>query len=223
MLQLIQFPWSPFCLAQKRILEYSGTSFKVVNIPPSDRSLVWRLTRQRYYMVPVLKDGASVIFETDENSQVIAKYIDSKLNIGLFPHMWDGIQRTIWFYIENEIESVSFKLNDIYWREIVPASEQLAYLRHKERKFGPGCLEQWFKDQKQLLAALTQRLTTFEQMLEHRNFLLDGQPRFIDFELWGMMANLLYSGHYELPVEHPELKKWFAQMSKIKFSEFTKK
>jgi glutathione S-transferase len=223
MLQLIQFPWSPYCLAQKRILEYSGAAFKVVNIPPSDRSLVWRLTKQRYYQVPVLKDGASVIFETDEMSQVIAKYIDSKLGLRLFPQEWDGIQRTVWYYIENEIESVSFKLNDAYWKEIVPPSEQLAYLRFKERKFGRGCLEQWMKDQKPMLAALMKRLTPFEQMLGHRSFLLDSQPRFVDFELWGMLANFLYSGHFELSNAHLELKKWYARMSKIKFSEFAPK
>jgi glutathione S-transferase len=223
MLQLIQFPWSPYCLAQRRILEYSGAAFKVVNIPPSDRSLVWRLTKHRYYQVPILKDGNSVIFETDELSQVVAKYIDSKLNIGLFPHTWDGIQKTIWFYIENEIESVSFKLNDAYYKEFVPAAEQLPYLRHKERKFGHGCLEQWLRDQKQLLETFSHRLTPFEQMLGHRSFLLDNQPHFVDFDLWGMLANFLYARHFALPDVHPELKRWYERMSKCKFSEFVGK
>ena len=79
MIELIQFPWSPFCLVQKRILDFSGVAHQVTNIPPSDRSRVWRLTRQRYYQVPVLKDGRNVIFELDENSQVIAKYLGSAL------------------------------------------------------------------------------------------------------------------------------------------------
>ena len=96
MLELIQFPWSPYCLVQRRILEYSGAQHRITNIPPSDRSLVWRLTRQRYYQVPVLKDGRQVLFETDDNSQVIAKYIDAKLKLDLFPPQWDGLQRILW-------------------------------------------------------------------------------------------------------------------------------
>src|ERR1041385_6603897 len=52
MLELIQFPWSPFCIVQRRILEYSGARFKITNIPNGDRSLVWKVTRQRYYQVP---------------------------------------------------------------------------------------------------------------------------------------------------------------------------
>lgn len=215
MMELIQFPWSPFCLVPRRILEFSGVSHKITNIPSQDRSLVWRLSRHRYYQVPVLKDGRNVIFETDDNSQVIAKYLEAKLGLGLFPPEWDGIQKLIWRAVENEVEALTFKLNDAYFREFVPASEQLAYLRFKERKFGRGCLDQWFRQQKQLAAELTERLIPFEQMVGHRDFLLDDQPRFVDFDLWGMLANFLYSGHYKLPAAHPRLKEWYGRMSKI--------
>src|SRR3954467_5327848 len=85
MIELIQFPWSPFCIVQRRILEYSGVPFKITNIPSSDRSLVWRLTRERYYGVPVIRDGRNIVFETDNNSQVIAKYLDDRFRLGLFP------------------------------------------------------------------------------------------------------------------------------------------
>jgi len=215
MIELIQFPWSPFCLVQARILAFSGVAHKTTNIPPSDRSRVWRLTRQRYYQVPVLKDGRNVLFELDDDSQVIAKYLDSKLRLGLFPPHWDGIQRVIWRHIENEIEGMTFKLNDAYYREFVPPSEQLDYVRFKERKFGRGCLDHWFQQQKQLFAELTGRLMPFEQMVGHRDFLLEAQPRFVDFDLWGMLANLLYSGHYKLPAAHPRLKQWYGRMSNI--------
>lgn len=218
MIELIQVPWSPFCLVQKRILEYSGAPHKPRNIPPNDRSLVWRLTRQRYYQVPILRDGRTVIFETDETSQVIAKYLEAKLGLGLFPPEWDGIQKIIWRHIENEIEGLTFKLNDAYYKEFVPASEQLQYLRFKERKFGRGCLDQWFQEQKQLLAELTVRLVPFEQMVGHRDFLLDSRPCFVDFDLWGMLANLLYSGHYKLPAAHPRLKDWYGRMSALSSS-----
>lgn len=217
MLELIQFPWSPFCLVQRRILEYSGAKFKLVNIPPGDRSRIWRLSKKRYYQAPILKDGKNVIFETDESSQVIAKYLENKLGLGLFPREWDGLQKIVWRFIENEVEGLTFKLNDAYYREFVPTDEQWAYQRHKERKFGRGCLDQWFQQQKQLMAELVEKLVPFEQMLGVRPFLLDYQPRFADFDLWGMLANLQYSGHYKLPSAHPRLKHWWERMTKLKF------
>ena len=92
MIDLIQFPWSPFCIVQRRILEFSGVRFKITNVPNGDRSLVWRLTKQRYYGVPIIRDGKSVIFEVNDNSQVIAKYLDTRLRLGLFPWELEGVQ-----------------------------------------------------------------------------------------------------------------------------------
>lgn len=221
MIQLIQFPWSPFCLVQRRILRYAGVPCVLVNIPSGDRSLVWRLTRERYYQVPVLKDGKQVIFETDDDSQVIAKYLDQKFNLGLFPKEWSGLQHILWRHIESEIEGVAFKLNDIYWKEFVPRADQCAFVRHKERKFGRGCLAQWAAQRQELLGALEQRLVPFEQMLDGRPFLLDERPRFVDFDLYGMLGNFLYSGHYELPRAHVRLQDWYTRMGKVKLAPAT--
>ena len=216
MIELIQFPWSPFCIVQRRILEYARARFRIVNIPNGDRSLVWRLTRRRYYGVPIIRDGKTVVFETDDHSQVIAKYLDVKFQLGLFPRELEGVQSLLWRYFENEVEGFGFKLNDIYWRELVPPSDELRFLRHKERKFGRGCLDQWRAQQKGLLSGLAQALIPCDQMLVGQRFLVDERPRFVDFDLYGMLANFLYSGHYKLPAAHTRLKEWQAGMTTLK-------
>jgi glutathione S-transferase len=218
MLELIQFPWSPYCIVQRRILEFSGEKFKITNIPNGDRSLVWKVTRERYYQVPVLRDGKEVLFETDENSQVIAKYLDQELGLGLFPREWEGVQDILWRYFENDIEGLGFKLNDIYWEEFVAPKDRLLFLRHKERKFGRGCIEQWRAQQKSLLADLEQKLLPCEEMLLTRDFLLENRPRFVDFDLFGMLGNFLYSGHYKLPRAHQRLRAWYDRMATIKLN-----
>lgn len=216
MIELIQFPWSPFCLAQRRILEFSGAKFKVVNIPNGDRSLVWKLTRERYYQVPVIKDGKTVVFETDENSQVIAKYLSEKFALGLFPREWIGVQQVLWRYIESEIEDRCFRLNDIYWREMVPKSDHLRFIRHKERKFGRGCLDAWAEQRESLLQQLEKALAPCEQMLNEKRYLLGNRPLFVDFDLYGMLSNFLYSGRYELPAAHTQLREWRSRMKTVK-------
>jgi glutathione S-transferase len=216
MIELIQFPWSPFCIVQRKILEFSQTRFKITNIPNGDRSLVWRLTKERYYAVPIIRDGKSVLFEVTEDSQVIAKYLDAKLKLGLFPWDLEGVQSILWRYIENEIEGVSFKLNDIYWEKQVPRSDRLRFVRHKERKFGRGCLDQWRAQQKEMLAQLEHRLVPFEEMLLYKPFLLDQRPRFVDFNLYGMLENFLFSGKYRLPAAHNRIRDWHRRMTRIR-------
>jgi glutathione S-transferase len=215
MIELIQFPWSPFCIVQRRILEFSGVPFKITNIPNGDRSLVWRLTKQRYYAVPVIRDGRSVLFEINDESQVIAKYLDAKLQLGLFAWELEGVQAVLWRYIEDQVEGIGFKLNDIYWREFEPPADRVAFLRHKERKFGRGCIDRWAAQQKELLVQLEEKLVPFEEMLMFKAFLLDDRPRFVDFDLFGILGNFLYSGHYEIPQAHNRLKGWHARMSRV--------
>jgi glutathione S-transferase len=222
MIELIQFPWSPFCLVQRQILEFSAVPFKITNIPAQERSLVWKLTKQRYYGVPIVRDGKNVIFEVGDDSQVIAKYLDEELELELFPTRWRGVQSVLWNFIENEIEGCTFRLNDAYYRENVPVKDQLQYLRFKERKFGRGCLDQWRKDQKLWLKKLEDRLVPFEIILSHQPFLLDERPRFVDFDLFGMLENLLYSRHYKLPARHKEIHKWHARMARAKMKDFNR-
>ena len=92
MIELIQFPWSPFCIPSRRILEFAGVKFKITNIPPQERALVWKLTKQQYYGVPVIRDGAEIVFDDTDDQQIVAKYLDQKLELGLFPAEFEGVQ-----------------------------------------------------------------------------------------------------------------------------------
>ena len=220
MIELIQFPWSPFCIVTRRILEFSQARFRIRNIPNGERSLIWKLTKGNYYGVPTIRDGREVIFEMSEETQVIAKYIDAKYSLGLFPADLEGVQSILWRNIENDVEGVCFKLNDIYWKEFVPADDHLRFLRHKERKFGRGCIDQWRAMKPQLLQQLEEKLLPFEEMLAHKPFLLDKRPRFVDFDLYGMLGNFLFSGHYRLPKAHNHLRDWHGRMETIQNSKF---
>lgn len=215
MIELIQFPFSPFCIPQRRILEFSGAKFKITNVPPQERALVWKLTRQKYYGVPVIRDGAKVIFDDTDDQQIVAKYLNAKFKLNLFPAEREGEQAILWRYIENEIEGAAFRLNDIYYRENVATADQLQYLRFKERKFGRGCMDQWRAQKNDWLKKLKAGLAPFEQMLAHAKFLLDEQPLFVDFDLFGMLENFLFSGHYTLPKSQPHLRDWHRRMKTV--------
>jgi glutathione S-transferase len=216
MIELIQFPWSNFCAVARRILEASGAQFKITNIPCDDRTLVWKLTKGRYYGVPVLRDGRKVIFESGDDTQDVARYLDRKFKLGLFPKHLEGVQDILWRRIEDVVEGPEFKLTDSHWREFVPRSDALGFVRHKERKFGRGCLNRWRGERKQLLGSFESALAPYEAMLASRPFLLDDRPRFVDFDLYGMIFNFLWTGHYRLPASRPRLRAWYDRVCKVK-------
>ena len=217
MIELIQFPWSPFCIVQRRILEFAGVRFKITNIPNQDRSLVWKLTKQRYYGVPIIRDGKNVVFELNDDSQVIAKYLDAKFQLGLFPFELEGVQSILWRYIENEIEGATFRLNDIYWREIVPPAEQLDFLRHKERKFGRGCIDQWRAQQSDWLEQLEQRLVPFEEMAGAPSLFCWGTARASWISICSACWKISFTPAItSCPPAHKHLRDWHRRISKLK-------
>jgi glutathione S-transferase len=130
------------------------------------------------------------------------------------------VQSIVWRHIEREVEDVTFRLNDIYWKEFVAPGDRLSFLRHKERKFGRGCLERWRLERNPLLADLQDRLLPFDEMLTVNPYLLGARPCFVDFDLFGMIENFLYSGHYALPATHRRLRAWHTRMGRVTSAQF---
>ena len=83
-------------------------------------------------------------------------------------------------YIENDLEMVGFKVNDSYIIPSRPLVERTMLVRHKERKFGKGCVEQWRRQRVQLKGQFGELLDPIDNMLASSSFLLSVQPLFVD-------------------------------------------
>ena len=220
MIKLIQFPWSTFCIVARRVAQFGDVPLQIVDIPPLDRSLAWTLSGGKSYRVPLLDDEGRVVIEESHETQVIAQYLDEKFNLGLFPSEQGGLQSILWRYIENEVEDPAFRLNDIYYEEWIPEHEKLNHLQYKERRFGPGCIQLWRSQQKELIAQLIERLRPFEAMLAQRPFLLGEKPYFVDLDLAAMLDSYLTSGNYEIPGELPMLRQWYDRIDAARCEQF---
>ena len=202
------------------VLRFGGLEHEIVDSPPLDRSLPWELSGHTSYRVPLLVDDGVSIVETDHETQVIAKHLDARFGLGLFPKSFDGLQAILWRYIENDVEDPAFRLNDIYFEEWLPPEARLPHLQYKERRFGAGCIDQWRRDQQALLNQLSARLQPFEDMLAHHPYLLDDRPRFVDFDLAAMLECFLYSGRYVLPQTLPRLQAWHERITASRATDF---
>ncbi len=215
MITLYQYPASPFCIIIDSILKFTKAEYKLVNLPYSDRRLIVKKTKGDYYKIPLLEDGKKVIWEKTDFSQDIARYLDKKFDLDLFPLELEGIQTILARYIESEVERSGFKLNDIHYKSLLPdLYDQTMMKRHKERKFGIGCLETWQSQKNKLLKQFKELLIPLDQMLSQKRFLLDNQPRFVDFDLFGIIGNYLFSGKNKFPSSLSHLHRWQQEMKK---------
>ena len=214
MITLIQFPWSPFCITIRRILERHRIPHRIRNIAPeTDRGVVIRATKGRGYSVPCITDGQRAVTDATPFGQEVARYVDRKYRLGLFPSDKEGFQLILAQYIENQLEDVGFRVNDSYVVPTLPLVERVMLIRYKERKFGKGCVAQWTRDRAKLSRQFGDLLKPMDNILTSSDYLLGKRPLFVDYDLYGIVQNYLYSGETKLPaLKH--LRRWYRMLTR---------
>jgi glutathione S-transferase len=218
---LVQHPVSPFCIAIRVLLEGVGAPFAVRDTALWDRRPVIELTDGAYSSIPVLVDAerspAVVVYESREESQDVARYVDARYDLGVFPSSLAGLHDLVVQYVEAQIEDVGFRLNDAYFLPGLPdVVERTMYIRHKERKFGRGCVQQWREQAPALRARLAEVLTPLDTMLGRAPFLLGERPVYADYILYGVLGNYQYSGDNRLPEGLTNLARWQAALPGVR-------
>jgi glutathione S-transferase len=212
MITLIQFPWSPFCITIRHILERHHIPHRIRNIPNHDRTVVIQATGGRAYTVPCLVDGKYAIADETDFGQELARYVDQKYSLGLFPADKEGLQLILAQYIEGQLEDIGFRINDSAILPTLPLVERVMVTRHKERRFGKGCVQQWAHDRRKLCQEFATRLAPMDNILASSPFLLGDRPLFVDYDLFGILGNYLFNGKTKLPLLK-NLRRWHQTMA----------
>lgn len=199
--EIYGFAHSPFVIAIETALRSLGVDFTSKQVPNWDRSELLRLTNGASYEVPVLVHNGRVIFESSADSQDIARYVDQTFaEERLFPTHLDGIQTLVIRYLESDVEGVTFRLFDPYHIAAIPdVAERGMIIRHKERKFGRGCIDEWKRNRDNLAAQAEELLQPLDSMLSRQPYLLGNEPVYADFLLAGILGNITFAGFNAIP------------------------
>ena len=215
-LRLYQYTYSPFCIPIELLLRHSGLGYDLMNLHVSDPTPIVELTKGEYYQAPVLEDLFSheVIYDKSPAGDEIPRYIDNLAPLmKLFPQEVEGLHRILLHYIENECESRGFKVCDANWDKWIKNDlERGLHRRHKERKFGAGCLDEWLRDIKALTEAFHRCIQPFEMILNKTPFLTGDRPVYADYALCGVIGNFLFPGNTSLPENCLMLEAWYTKM-----------
>jgi len=220
MTTIYQLEHSPFCIPIATALKALKVPFKPVQVSNADRTQIIKLTKGAYYQVPVLVNGKDVVYESSPDSQDVAHYVDRKFaGSRLFPRQLGGLQSIVIAFIENEIESVTFRLVDPkYVAGITNLVERVGIIRHKERKFGRGCVDLWKKEAPLLRVQAEKVLSPFDQIFRHTEFIFGSAPVYSDFLLFGIIGNLTYRNYNPIPPRLKALIKWEKRMRAFRFA-----
>lgn len=178
------------------LLELLGRPHQVIDVEYGQRSELARVTGG-YIYVPVWVDEQGAV--TVESRRITELLLADGAGRALVPAPLEG---PIWAYADfcdGPLEDLLFRIATPDVRDAWSDPwERALYTLTKERKFGPGCIEQWRVSRPALLDKARELLAPTVRTLESVPFLFGQNPTLADAALYGMLA-MLHEANPELP------------------------
>ncbi len=211
--KLYQFITSPFCAKVRKILDFKGVDYEVVEVDYLERKELVISSGQ--IMVPALTlDGGETIVDS---ARIAMRLEELYPEPTILPPSWSGMHRALADYIDNTVEDAAFRATipdkAAFWRG---RGKERGALWHLvcERKYGTGFVDRMTAESGSHRARALEVLAPFEDALSDRAFLL-GRIGLADFALYGQLYNFAFTGELKLPTKLKNLVAFFGRMDRI--------
>jgi glutathione S-transferase len=211
--RLYQFATSPFCAKVRKILDYKGVEYELVEVDYLERKELLLASGQM--MVPALTlETNETIVDSDRIAQQLEELYPQPT---IFPAEWRGVHLAIARYFDTELE-------DALFRAAVP--DEIAHYRRqgqdrealwrliRDRKYGAGFCEQMVREYPANLERVQALLAPLDDTLRERAFIL-GRIGYADFALYGQLRYLTLTGESKISADLPSLRAFYGRMDRI--------
>ena len=219
---LYQFVTSPFCSKVRKILDYKGLDYQIVEVDYVERKELIAASGQ--IMVPALRlehvqsDGEGGGVETVVDSDRIAMRLEELCpEPTILPARSRGLHLALTRHIDSEVEEALFfaAVPDEEKYFASQGADRLAMFRFiRDRKYGAGFCDRMEREHEANMIRVREVLAPFEMALEHGAFLLGG-PGLADFALYGQLHFLALTGVLKIPYELPRVREFYGRVDRI--------
>ena len=211
--RLYQFATSPFCAKVRKILDYKGLDYEIIEVDYLERKELIAASGQ--LMVPALTmpSGATLV---DSDAIAIALE-DQSPDPTVFPAGWRGVHLALARYFDTELE-------DALFRAAIPfelqhfarqgRDREAFYRLLRDRKYGVGFCEQMVRHHSENRERAFQLLAPLDDSFAERAFLL-GRIGYADFALYGQLTLLSLTEDFTLPEKYEGLRAFYDRMDCI--------
>jgi len=210
---LYQFATSPFCAKVRKILDFKGLDYRIIEVDYLERKELILASGQ--LMVPALTlDNGEAIVDSD---RIAARLEDLFPEPTIFPAEWRGVHLALARYFDTEFE-------DALFRAALP--DEIAYFAHqgrdreafyrliRDRKYGAGFCAETIANHALHLARARELLAPLDDTLRERAFLL-GRIGYADFALYGQLSLLALGGVLKIPPEMASLRAYYGRLDRV--------
>jgi glutathione S-transferase len=211
--KLYQFIGSPFCAKVRKILEFKGIDFEVVELDYLERKELVLASGQMMVPALTLESGETIV----DSARIADRLEELRPEPTIMPPGWRGLHRTLASFIDNQLEDAIYP--------VALADELAHYSRQgpdraamwtliRERRYGAGFVARTISNEAANWKRALDALAPFEEQLEGRAF-LTGRIGLADFSLYGQLFYLAFTGANKIPATLPNLRAFFGRIDRI--------
>jgi glutathione S-transferase len=212
-LTLYQFATSPFCAKVRKILDFKGLEYRVVEVDYLERKELIVASNQLMVPALTLEDGETIV----DSDRIAARLDELYPDPTIFPPEWRGVHMALAAYFDGVFEDVIFRAampDEISHYGRQGRDREAFYRLIRERKYGVGFCDETIGNHTLLWARALELLAPFEDTLRFRAFLL-GRIGYADFALYGQLSYLAITGVLKIPGEMGNLRAFYGRMDRI--------
>lgn len=211
--RLFQFYPSPLCAKIRKILEFKGLEYDVVEVDYHDRGELIAATGQIQVPALELAGGEVAVDSTWIVTRLEALFPDPAVTAPVHR----GLHLALTRYFEGEFGIALLRLAmpdllDFYRRQ---GEQQLAFFRLvHDGKYGTGFCERMIAERETNLQQAVEMLAPLDEALSEKAFLL-GRLGLADFSLYGQLWRLAFTGELKIPTDFANLREFFARLHRL--------
>ena len=210
---LYQFATSPFCAKVRKILDFKGLDYRVIEVDYLERKELILASAQ--LMVPALTlDHGETIVDSD---RIAARLEELFPEPTIFPPDWRGVHLALARYFDTEFEDALFRAalpDEIAWFARQGRDREAFFRLIRDRKYGAGFCDETVANHAAHCAHAHELLAPLDDTLRERAFLL-GRIGYADFALYGQLSLLALSGVLKIPAEMASLRAYYGRLDRI--------
>jgi glutathione S-transferase len=212
-IRLYQFVTSPFCAKVRKILDYKGIDYELVEVDYVDRRNLLAASGQMMVPALTLASGETII----DSDRIAERLEELYPEPTIFPPEWSGIHGALARYFDTELEDALFRVaipDEIAHCRKLGSDREALWRLIRERKYGAGFCDQMVHAHAANLERVATMLTPLDETLDRRAFLL-GQIGYADFALFGQLFYLGFTGDLKIPTHLSNLRAFYGRMDRI--------
>jgi glutathione S-transferase len=211
--KLYQFLSSPFCAKVRKILDFKGVEYEVIEVDFLERNELLIASSQLMVPALTLDSGETVV----DSTRIALRLEELYPEPTLLPPSWSGVHRVLAHYIDNQLEEVLFRASmpdtvEFFRRQ--GRDREAMWRMIRDRKYGAGFVDRCLANHHEHLERAREALLPFEETLSDRAFVL-GRIGLADFALYGQLFNLALGGEAKIPVDLKGVREFYGRMDRI--------